>query len=273
MLLDYGLEESFIKPCAGTGLVVDIVGTGPESLEGVNMIALRADMDALPIPENNPTLPYKSITDCAHMCGHDGHMATLLSSAEVMIKHRDRIPKNKVVRLLFQPAEEGPGGALPMIKEGCLEGVDEVYGYHNVPNFEEGDVRVCEGAIMAKVTTVKITVNGQGGHGSVPHMIKDVVSAGAAILNALHTVKSRCIDSKENFIFTLTQFTSGHTYNVFPDSAFMQGTIRSYIDKTLDQIKAKIRLIAENTAIAMGCTATVELDDMYPATVNHKIET
>ena len=160
-----------------------------------------------------------------------------------------------------------------MIKEGCLDGVDEVYGYHNIPNFEEGDIRVCEGPIMAKVTTVKIKVIGQGGHGSVPHMIKDVISAGAAILNALHTVKSRCIDSKENFIFTLTQFTSGFTYNVFPDEAFMQGTIRSYNDKTLEIIKSKIKLLAENTAEAMGCVADVSLVDMYPATVNHKTET
>jgi hippurate hydrolase len=204
MLLAYGIEESSIKPCAGTGLVVDIEGTGDASSEGVKVIALRADMDALPIPENNPTLPYKTQTDCAHMCGHDGHMATLLSAAEVISKNKNKIPTGKKVRLLFQPAEEGPGGALPMIKEGCLDGVDEVYGYHNIPNFEEGDIRVCEGPIMAKVTTVKIKVIGQGGHGSVPHMIKDVISAGAAILNALHTVKSRCIDSKENFIFTLT---------------------------------------------------------------------
>ena len=101
MLLDYGLDKDCIKSCAGTGLVVDIKGIGPESQEGINMIALRADMDALPIPENNPTLSYKTITDCAHMCGHDGHMATLLSTAEVIIKHRDRIPKGKVVRLLF----------------------------------------------------------------------------------------------------------------------------------------------------------------------------
>lgn len=101
MLLSYGIEESSIKPCAGTGLIVDIIGTGEENPNGVNSIALRADMDALPIPENNPTLPYKTTTDCAHMCGHDGHMATLLASAEVLIKNRDKIPKGKKVRLLF----------------------------------------------------------------------------------------------------------------------------------------------------------------------------
>lgn len=228
-LLSMGILEGEIRHTAKTGLVIDIKGTGPAVEESrISCVALRADMDALPIPENNPGLAYATKTASAHMCGHDGHMVTLLSATQVIMKNRDKIPLNKSVRLLFQPAEEGPGGALPMIKEGCLEGVDEVYGYHNIPNFDEGDVRVIAGAIMASSTMVRIKVIGKGGHGSVPHMLNDVISAGAAILNNLHTVKSRCIDSKENFIFTLTQFTSGFTYNVFPDEAFMQGTIRSY---------------------------------------------
>ena len=142
-----------------------------------------------------------------------------------------------------------------MIKEGCLIDVDEVYGYHNIPNFDEGDVRVVDGPIMASSTVFKIKVKGQGGHGSVPHMIKDVISAGAAILNNLHTVKSRCVDSKENFIFTLTQFTSGFTYNVFPDEAFMMGTIRSYNTSTRDLVKNKFKQITETTALAFGCEA------------------
>ena len=132
------------------------------------------------------------------------------------------------MRMLFQPAEEGPGGALPMVKEGCLEGVDEVYGYHNVPNFNEGDIRVKDGPIMSIVCLVKIKVIGKGGHGSTPHLLKDVITAGAAIVNNLHTIQSRCIDAREHFIFTITNFSSGFTYNVFPDEAFMQGTIRSY---------------------------------------------
>ena len=206
MLLSYGIEEENIKKIVGTGLVVDIKGTAPsdETTTGVKCVAIRADLDALPIPECNPDLPYKSVTPFAHMCGHDGHISTILATVQVLAKHRSKIPSNKKVRVLFQPAEESMGGAFPMIKEGCLEGVDEVYGYHNIPNFEEGDVRVAAGAFMAKVTDVKIKVLGQGGHGSAPHMCKDVISAGAAILTNLHTVKSRCIESKENFIFTIT---------------------------------------------------------------------
>jgi len=160
-----------------------------------------------------------------------------------------------------------------MIKEGCLEGVDEVYGYHNIPNFPEGDIRVVEGAMMASATTVKIKVLGKGGHGSMPHMIKDVISAGAAIFTNLHTVKSRCIDSRDNFTFTMTHFTSGTTHNVFPDEAFMQGSIRSYSRPVLELIKTKIHHIATSTAEAFDCKAEVDIVDLYPPTVNHKEQT
>lgn len=121
-----------------------------------------------------------------------------------------------------------------MIKEGCLKGVDEVYGFHNIPNFDEGDIRVVSGPIMASSTMVKIKVIGKGGHGSVPHMIKDVISCGAAIISNLHTVKSRGIDSKENCVFSITKFDAGYTYNVFPDEATILGTIRTYNMQTLD---------------------------------------
>ena len=119
------------------------------------------------------------------MCGHDGHMAVLLCAVEVLCKHREKIPSNRTVRLLFQPSEEGPGlGAVAMINDGCLDGVDEVYGFHNIPNFTEGDIRVIAGggAVMAASTHVKITIKGKGGHGSLPHKINDVITAGAAVL-------------------------------------------------------------------------------------------
>jgi amidohydrolase len=120
-----------------------------------------------------------------------------------------------------------------MIEEGCLEGVDEVYGFHNMPQFDEGDIRVCDGAFMASSTIVNIKIVGLGGHGSLPHKVKDPITAGAYVLNALHTIKSRNVDNKENFVFTITKFVSGHTYNVFPDEANMSGTIRAYNDETL----------------------------------------
>jgi len=159
ILRGFGIKEKDIKVCAQTGLVVDIRGTakGSSNSKGeeaatVSSVALRADMDGLPIPENNPHLDYKSETDFAHLCGHDGHMVILLSAAQVIFNNRGMIPEEKLVRLLFQPAEEGPGGAKVMVEEGCLESIDEVYGFHNVPNFDEGDIRVCEGGFFAAST-------------------------------------------------------------------------------------------------------------------------
>lgn len=213
ILVSFGIEEENIRHTAITGLVVDINGRGPQvdHEDGkVNTIALRTDIDALPIPENNPHLEYKSQTNCAHMCGHDGHIATLMAAAQVFAHNRDKIPQNKTIRLLIQPAEESQigssGGAKPMIEEGCLEHVDEVYGFHNIPNFREGDIRVKEGPIMAASTIFECIVSGIGGHGSSPHLCNDVITAAASVVNSLHTIKSRAIDSKENFIFSISKF-------------------------------------------------------------------
>ena len=157
---------------------MDIKGTGKPSGQkgGCKTVAIRADIDGLPMPENNQTLPYKSKTKFAHMCGHDGHVAMLMAATQVVANKRAQIPSDKRVRLLFQPAEEGPGGAFPMIKEKCLDGVDEVYGLHNIPNFDEGDIRVCEGPFFAAPDIVKLTIKGQGGHGSTPHKVVDPIT-------------------------------------------------------------------------------------------------
>ena len=171
-LISFGIDKKNIKKCTSTGLTVDIIGTGAPikdvSKDCCNTVAFRTELDALPMPENNESLPYKSKTSHAHMCGHDGHMACLMAAAQVLQANRAKIPKNKRVRLILQPDEEGEGGADPMIKEGCLKDVDEVYGFHNIPNFDEGDIRVCDGPFMAAETSVEIKIIGQGGHGSTP---------------------------------------------------------------------------------------------------------
>ena len=197
-LLSFGVDKKCIKTCAKTGLVVDIYGTAPadKNSKGCNLVALRTDLDGLPMPENNQSLPYKTQTEFAHMCGHDGHMACLMAAAQVFCANRDKIPKNKGIRLLLQPAEEGPGGAKPMVEEGCMEGVDEVYGFHNIPNFDEGDIRVCEGPFFAAVTIVKIKIIGQGGHGSTPHKLSDPISAANAVYSALNCILPRNICSR-----------------------------------------------------------------------------
>lgn len=157
-----------------------------------------------------------------------------------------------------------------MIKEGCLEGVDEVYGYHNVPNFDEGDIRVCSGPIFAASTRIEITIVGQGGHGSAPHKIQDPLTAASAIHQALLTIKSRNIDSRDNIVLSITQFNSGHTYNVYPDSATLQGSIRSFDKVTLARMKERIKKICKSVAEAHECKAAVKLIDYYPPVINHK---
>ena len=235
-----GIKEEDIKVCAGTGLVVDIKGTGAPGKEGVKSIAIRADTDGLKMPENNPDLPYTSKTEYAHMCGHDGHTATLLLAACLLQSQRHTLPEGTLVRLLFQPAEEGPGGAKPMIEEGCLEGIDEVYGMHNVPNFPEGQIRVKAGPMMAAISGVKITIKGKGGHSSVPHSVNDVISAGAAIVQNLHLVKSRHLPSADDFVLSITQFHGGNANNVFPDDAFIDGSLRCYSNDVFKVAKEKI---------------------------------
>lgn len=208
------------------------------------------------------------------MCGHDGHMATLLLTAAVLHQNRNLIPKGKLIRLLFQPAEEGPGGAKPMIEDGCLNNIDEVYGFHNIPNFDEGDIRVCEGGFFANSTTVDITINGQGGHGSAPHRcVNDPINCATAILNNFHAIKSRLIDSRENIVFSICFVDSGSTYNVFPDKARIGGTIRSYDQATKQKMIDSITKIAKDVASAHDCTADVNIWDKYPAVINHADQT
>ena len=160
-----------------------------------------------------------------------------------------------------------------MIAEGCLDGVDEVFGFHNISVFPAGEVRVIPGPIMANGTNVVIKINGRGGHGSVPHMVNDVISCGAAILNQFHAIKSRMIDSKQNIVFTITHFQSGHTMNVFPDQAFMEGTIRSYDEGALKIMKEKIRQIVNFTCESFGCTGVCDITDSYLSVVNHPYQT
>ena len=119
-----------------------------------------------------------------------------------------------------------------MVEAGCLDGVDEVYGFHNMPNFDEGDIRVRSGGFLAASTTIKIKIKGQGGHGSTPYKLQDPISAACAIYQALHTVMSRNVDSRQNCVFSICHLTAGHTHNVYPDEASMQGTVRTYDEAT-----------------------------------------
>lgn len=160
-----------------------------------------------------------------------------------------------------------------MVKEKCLSGVDEVYAFHNCSFFDEGDIRVCKGPIFAARTLVKIRIVGQGGHGSTPHKLTDPIAAANAVYQSLHTIASRNICSREDFVFTICNFSSGHTFNVFPDDATMQGTIRSYSEEARKKVVSRIETICRDVSKAMGCHAEVSCHLEYPAVVNHSTET
>ena len=159
-----------------------------------------------------------------------------------------------------------------MVKEGCMKGVDEVYGLHNIPNFDEGDIRVCEGPFFAAVATVKLTIKGQGGHGSTPHKLIDPITCACEVYQALHTIKSRNISNRADAVFTICNFEAGSTYNVFPDSAFMQGTIRTYDKEVQGRIIERIKTITANIAKAFECEAIMDVVPLYPAVLNHPAE-
>ena len=151
-----------------------------------------------------------------------------------------------------------------MVKEGCLEGVDEVYGLHNIPNFTAHQIRVCNGPIFARSTRITVKVLGHGGHGSAPHKTRDPINATAFILTALNVIKARCVHSKENFTFTITHVEGGSTYNVMPGECWFEGSLRTYNDKVWSKATERIKTICEETAKAHDCTAEVKCDPLYP---------
>ncbi|KAH8099005.1 IAA-amino acid conjugate hydrolase [Aureococcus anophagefferens] len=216
----------------------------PTDKNAVRCVALRSDMDALRMTEKNECLAHRSRHEgVAHMCGHDGHMASLVLAAALVARRKDRLPAGASVRLLFQPAEEGPGGALPMIMDGALEGVDECYGFHNWPSFPLGEVH--------------------------PHAGVDAVLAGSAVVQALHTITSRSTRSDENAVVSVTQFHAGEATNVLPDSAVLKGTIRDLDPAVFDLIEKRITEVSAGVAAGYGATAEVKIDSMYPVVFNH----
>lgn len=262
-------EEQFVN-CAITGFYVDIIGTAPP-IDHPLCIALRTDLDALKMDETNPTLPYRSVNDgAAHACGHDGHMASLIGTAISIKQQENLIPSNCKVRLLFQPAEEGENGAVKMINDGCLEGVDEIYGVHNMPNMSLGQFYCPDTCIMAAFTSMKIHVRGRGAHGATPEKAQDVILATANILISLATITSRAISCHKSAVFTICKVEAGTAVNVMPDSATLGGTLRTFDPETKEVIIQRIRTVIANTAAAFDCTAELEFLLEAPETLNHR---
>ena len=249
----------------GTGIVGEIdFGEGPT-------IALRADMDALPIQETGD-LEYKSKNEgVMHACGHDGHMAILLGVANVLSKNK-KIKKGKI-RFIFQPAEEGGGGARYMIEAGCLEGVDEIYGLH-LWNYQPlGEIGVKEGPIMAAADMFDIIVRGKGGHGATPQGTIDAIVVASHLVTALQTIVSRDTNPLENTVVTIGEISGGENFNVIADQVKLSGTTRAYTEKNRIMIKNRMKDIIDGVSKAFGSEIVLNYKDGYPPTNNHKLPT
>jgi amidohydrolase len=243
-----------------TGIVSDLkFGEGP-------IIALRADMDALPMQEKS-NLSFKSKHEgIMHACGHDAHMAMLLGVAKTLSEYKKDL--KGTVRFIFQPAEEGKGGARYMINDGCLEGVKEIYGLH-VWNYQPvGEIGVKEGPVMAAADMFYIKVKGVGGHGAAPQGTVDSIVVSAHLIQALQTIVSRNINPLDNAVITVGKINGGNNFNIIADEVLIEGTARSYTEGNRTLIKSKMNQIIEGISNTYGAKINFEYEDGYPPTIN-----
>ena len=253
---------------AGTGVVGTLEGGAPRD----HAIALRADMDALHIHEQNGFGHVSAVPGKMHACGHDGHTAMLLGAARYLAETRNFAG---TVHFVFQPAEENEGGGRVMVEEGLFEKfpVSAIYGMHNWPGLAVGEFAVRPGPMLAACDLIEIIVTGRGAHAALPHLGIDPVICAAQIAMALQTVTSRNTHPLDSAVLSITQIHGGDTWNVIPDHVVLRGTARAFKPELQDAIEAGVRRIARGVAEAMGASVEVTYDRRYPATVNSAPET
>jgi len=262
-----GLAFDEVKTGVGGRGVVGVLHGG---MPGAT-VAIRADFDALPI-QDQKDVPYKSkVPGVMHACGHDAHTSQLLGLAAVFARHRAEIP-GRVVFVFQHAEEENPGGAVQMVEDGVMDGVDAIFGAHLWSTEPVGRVLVSAGPVMASVDDFIIEIQGKGGHGAIPQDTVDSIVIGAQIVTALQTIASRNINPLESVVVTVGTFHAGDNFNVIADTCRLTGTVRSFVPEVRDRAEQRLKEIAEGTAAMMGGSATVTYMRGYPAVVNREAE-
>ncbi|HEX7223446.1 MAG TPA: M20 family metallopeptidase [Candidatus Limnocylindrales bacterium] len=268
------LERLGLEPRLGesiTSVISTIDGAHPGPT-----ILLRADMDALPVHENTGLDFSSEVNGAMHACGHDTHVAMLLGAARLLVERREDLAGR--VLLMFQPGEEGLGGARTMLEEGLLDvppqerggfgPVTGAFAIHTMNRYVGGTIRLRPGALLASSDTIRITVRGRGGHASAPHLATDPIVVAAEIVTALQTAVTRQINVFDPGVITIAQIVAGTTSNIIPETAFLHGTMRAVSAATRERLVGIVRQVAEGVAAAHGAAAEVAIERGYPVTVN-----
>lgn len=264
-LTEWGIE---IHRGLGTTGVVGIIKNGSST----RALGLRADIDALPMTEHNHFAHASTHAGKMHACGHDGHTAMLLAAAKYFSKHRHF---DGTLYLVFQPAEEGGGGAREMIKDGLFKlfPMDAIFGAHNWPGMAVGQFAAKTGPVFASSNEFKIIIKGKGSHAALPHQGIDPIPAACQMVQAFQTIITRNKSPLETAVISVTKIHAGEATNVVPDSCVLEGTVRTFKTEVLDLVQARMQTVAESTCAAYGAQCEFEFVRNYPATVNHAAET
>lgn len=257
------LENMGLTPVAfgKTGVYVDI-GQG----ECKKIKALRVDIDALPMEEDEGNLYRSHIAGKAHMCGHDIHTAIGLGTAQELIRRKQ--DWNEKIRIIFQPGEESLMGSRCVVEAGVLNGVTKLWGFHNKPELKVGQVAFCKNAVMAASGRFKIVVYGKGGHGAAPHTTNDAVVAIGQIITALQTIVSRNVNPLESAVISVCKVEVGKTFNVIPAEGYIEGTVR-FLSKEMEIfLQERIKQVAGFTAQSFGCRIVFEYEEQVPVLVS-----
>ncbi len=229
-------------------------------------VLVRADMDALPIQEETGAEYASENPGVMHACGHDGHMAMGLTVARVLAAHREAL--RGTVKFVFQPAEEGLGGAEGMVNDGVLEGVDYALAMHLWNEAPVGWLGIADGPTMAAADRFQVRIVGKGGHGAQPHATEDPVLAASQVVTALQSIVSRHVDPLEAAVVSVTMFQAGTAFNIIPTEARLEGTIRTFAPEVTREVRTRFHRTVHGVAQAMGCRAEVDLDLLTPAVIN-----